>query len=145
MDPRITALQSTSFSGRLADLLPNESRNELCKVICGNLDRVSAKGDHRVGACMWMPGHLERQGIPRLQEKLQNMVRAISSKPVWNSTSDPGLPIAAPLRDLRPRCPEVDPDTKRGASCETPMWTGTIVSGTAAMPETMTCRPCAPT
>ena len=52
MGPRITALQSTTFSGRrlirrqiakvqeTVDLLPNESSNELCKVICGHLDRV---------------------------------------------------------------------------------------------------------
>ena len=56
--------------------MPNESRNELCKIICEHLDWVTAKGDYKVGACMGMLEHLEQHGILRLPEKRQNMVRA---------------------------------------------------------------------
>ncbi len=93
MDPRITALQSTTFCGRrltrrqiaevqeTVEMLPNESRKELCRIICEHLNWVTAKGDYRVGACMGMLDHLEQHGILRLPEKRQNMVRANNSKP----------------------------------------------------------------
>ena len=68
MDPRITELRSTTFSGRrvnrrqIADiqetvaLFPNDSRNELAKTICEHLGWRTAKGSYRVGACLGMPG-----------------------------------------------------------------------------------------
>ena len=124
MDPRITALHSTTFSGRrltrrqiaevreTVDLLPNESRKELCRIICEHLDWVTAKGDDKVGACMGMLEHLERHGILRLPEKRQNMVRANSNKPVWGSASDPAPPVSAPLKELQPLGLEVVTDTE---------------------------------
>ena len=124
MDPRITALNSTTFSGRrltrrqvaevqeTVDLLPNDSRNELCKTICEHLNWVTAKGDYKVGACMGMLEHLEQHGIVRLPEKRQNMVRPDSSKPVWSSASDPGPLISAPLGELQPLGLELVTDTE---------------------------------
>ena len=56
MDPRIAALKSTTFLGRrftrrqIADiaetveLFPNDSRNELSKTICENLNWTTPKG-----------------------------------------------------------------------------------------------------
>ncbi len=123
MDPRITALQSTTFSGRrltrrqLAEIqetveqFPNESRNELCKIICEHLDWVTAKGDYKVGAFMGMLEHLERHGILRLPEKRRNMVRANGDKPVRSSASDPAPPVSAPLKELQPLGLEVVTDT----------------------------------
>ncbi len=124
MDPRITALQSAIFFGRrltwrqfaevreTVEQLPNESRNELCKIICEHLDWVTAKGDDKVGACMGMLEHLEQHGILRLPEKRQNMVRANSGKPVRSSASATGPLISAPLMNLQPLGPEVVTDTE---------------------------------
>ena len=124
MDPRIIALQSTTFSGRrltrrqIAEVqetvgqLANEIPNELRKIICGHLDGLTAKGDDTVGACMEMLEHLEQHGILRLQEKRQNMVRADSGKLVWSSASDPGPRISAPLTELQPLGPEVVTDAE---------------------------------
>ena len=59
------------MTGQIAEVqetveqLPNESRNELCKIICEHLDWVTAKGDYKVGACMGMLEHLEQHGIAR--------------------------------------------------------------------------------
>ena len=114
MDPRIEALKSTSFSGRrltrqqIADiqetvtLLPNESRNELCKTICEHLNWVTAKGDYKIGACMRMLEHLERHGIVRLPPKRQTMARSATSGPVWTTETDEQPAIAVPLSDLQP-------------------------------------------
>ncbi len=119
MDPRITALQSTTFSGRrlsrrqiaevqeTVEMLPNESRNEMCKIICEHLDWVTAKGDDKVGVCTGMFEQFEQRGILRLSERRQNMVRAKSGKPVWSSVSDPEPPISAQLEDLQPLGREV--------------------------------------
>ena len=96
MDPRIAALQSTTFSGRrltrrqiaevqeTVEQLANESRNELCKIFCEHLDWVTAKGDDKAGACIGMPENLEQRGIVRLPEKRQNTVRANSGRPAWS-------------------------------------------------------------
>ncbi|MCY4242748.1 MAG: hypothetical protein OXD36_13525 [Rhodobacter sp.] len=74
MDPRITDLKSTTFSGRrltrrqIADiqetveLLPNDSRNELAKTIRGHLGWTKARGDYRVGAFLGMPGRSRATG-----------------------------------------------------------------------------------
>ncbi len=74
MDPRITDLRSTTFSGRrltrrqIADvqetvaLFPNDSRNELAKTIRGHLGWTTARGDYRVGACLGMPGRSRATG-----------------------------------------------------------------------------------
>lgn len=114
MDPRITALRSTTFSGRrltrrqiaeiqeTVGLLANDSRNELCKVICEHLNWVTAKGDYKVSACMKMLEHLEQHGILALPGKKQNMVRRSSEKPVWTPASDPQPVIAEPLSALQP-------------------------------------------
>ncbi len=67
MDQRIIGMKSTTFSGRrvnrrrFADiqktvaLPPNNSRNELVKMICGHLGWTTAKGECRVGACLGVP------------------------------------------------------------------------------------------
>ena len=114
MDPRIAALKSTSFSGRrltrqqIADvqetvtLLPNESRNELCKTICEHLNWVTAKGDYKIGACMGMLEHLEHHGIVRLPPKRQAMARSAASRPVWTAETDEQPAIAVPLSALQP-------------------------------------------
>ncbi|MCY4242813.1 MAG: hypothetical protein OXD36_13865 [Rhodobacter sp.] len=74
MDPRITNLKSTTFSGRrvnrqrIADiqetvgLFPNDSRNELAKTIRGHLGWTKARGDYRVGAFLGMPGRSRATG-----------------------------------------------------------------------------------
>ncbi len=74
MDPRITDLRSTAFSGRrltrrrIADvqetvaLFPNDSRNELARTIRQRLGWRTARGDYRVGACPGMPGRSRATG-----------------------------------------------------------------------------------
>ena len=71
MDPKITALRTTTFFGRrltraqTADVqetvahLPNGSRNGLCRVICEHLNWKTAKGACRVGACLAVLESLE--------------------------------------------------------------------------------------
>ncbi len=68
MDPRITDLKSTTFSGRrvnrrqIADiqetvgLFLNDNRNELAKTIRQRLGWRTAKGSYRVGVCLGMSG-----------------------------------------------------------------------------------------
>ncbi|MCY4137133.1 MAG: hypothetical protein OXF56_02550, partial [Rhodobacteraceae bacterium] len=62
MAPRITALKSTTFLGRrftlrqfadiqkMVALLPNDSRNELSRTTCENLNWTTPKGEYRVAA-----------------------------------------------------------------------------------------------
>ncbi len=116
MDPRITELRSTTFSGRrvnrrqIADiqetvgLFPNDSRNELAKTICEHLGWRTAKGAYRVGACLGMLETLESHGILRLPARREESVRdaGAADRPAWTSASDPRPEIAAPLADLRP-------------------------------------------
>ncbi len=114
MDPRITDLKSTTFSGRrltrrqIADiqktvvLFPNHSRNELAKTLCEHLNWVSAKGDYRVGACMKLLETLERHGILTLPPKREAQVRDMTPGPVWTSASDRRPALCADLSDLRP-------------------------------------------
>ena len=114
MDPRITDLKSTTFSGRrltrrqIADiqktvaLFPNHSRNELAKTFCEHLNWVSAKGDYKVGACMKLLEALERHGILTLPPKREAQVRDMTSGPVWTSASDRRPALCADLSDLRP-------------------------------------------
>ena len=114
MDPRITDLKSTTFSGRrltrrqIADiqktvaLFPNHSRNELAKTLCEHLNWVSAKGDYRVGACMKLLEALERHGILALPPKREAQVRDMTSGPVWTSASDRRPALCVDLSDLRP-------------------------------------------
>ena len=75
MDPRITALKSTTFLGRrftrrqIADiqetveLFPNDSRNELSMTICEHLNWTTPKGDYRISAGLRLLEHLEECGI----------------------------------------------------------------------------------
>ncbi|MCY4151733.1 MAG: hypothetical protein OXE94_05795 [Aestuariivita sp.] len=71
MDQRLIDLKTITFSGRqltrkqLQDVqgtvahLPNESRNELAKVIGEHLNWKTAKGDNKVAACLGMLATLE--------------------------------------------------------------------------------------
>ena len=125
MDPRITDLKSTTFSGRrltrrqIADiqktvvLFPNHSRNELAKTLCEHLNWVSAKGDYRVGACMKLLETLERHGILTLPPKREAQVRDMTPGPVWTSASDRRPALCADLSDLRPLRLEPVTDTDR--------------------------------
>ncbi len=75
MDPRIKALKSTAFLGRrftrrqIADIaetvemLPNDSRSELSKTICGHLSWTTPKGDYRTAAGLRLLERLEECGI----------------------------------------------------------------------------------
>ncbi len=126
MDPRITDLKSTTFSGRrvnrrqIADiqetvaLFPNDSRNELAKTICEHLGWTTAKGDYRVGACLGMLETLESHGILRLPPRREESVRdaRAADRPAWTPASDPQPEIAAPLADLRPLKLESVTDTE---------------------------------
>ena len=114
MDPRIADLKSTTFSGRrltrrqIAEvqktvaLFPHQSRNELAKTICEHLNRVTAKGDYRVGVCMKFLEALERLGILTLPPKRQSKVRDMRSGPAWSVASDRQPELCAELCDLRP-------------------------------------------
>ncbi len=126
MDPRITDLKSTTFSGRrvnrrqIADiqetvaLFPNDSRNELAKTICEHLGWRTAKGSYRVGACLGMLETLESHGILTLPPRREESVRdaRAADRPAWTSASDPRPEIAAPLAALRPLRVEPVTDTE---------------------------------
>ena len=115
MDRRIIDLKTTTFSGRqltrkqlqavqeTVDHLPNESRNELAKVICEHLHWKTKKGDYKVAACLGMLEKLARQGIITLPARREAMVRNnTQQKPVWTSESDPQPLIAVSLAALSP-------------------------------------------
>ena len=98
MDPRITALKSTIFSGprltrrQIADvqetveLLPNDSRHAPAKTICEHLNWKTAKGSYRVGACLGMLGTLEGHDILRRENSVRDVKAA--DRPAWTSASD---------------------------------------------------------
>ncbi len=74
-DPRTEALKSAAFFGRrftrrqIADIaetvamLPNDSRNELSKTVCGHLGWTTPKGGCRVSACLRVLERLEECGV----------------------------------------------------------------------------------
>ena len=90
MDPRIAALKSTTFHGRrftrrqIADiqetveLFPNDSRKELSKTICENLNWTTPKGEYRVAADLRFLEHLEECGILTLPEKRNTAAKTAS-------------------------------------------------------------------
>ena len=114
MDPRIEALKSTTFSGRrltrcqiaeirdIVEFLPGTNRNRLCRLICEQLNWVSAKGELRIGTCLSMLEKLERHGILTLPPKVESNRRRMDGRPVWPSASGPQPRIEARLADLRP-------------------------------------------
>ena len=114
MDPRIAALTSTTFLGRrftrrqIADiaetveLFPNDSRNELSKTICENLNWTTPKGEYRVAAGLRLLEHLEACGILALPA-LRNTAAKSAPKPIVHvRASDPQPEIACDLAALEP-------------------------------------------
>ena len=114
MDPRIAALESTTFLGRrltrrqIADiqetveLFPNDSRNELSKTICENLNWTTPKGDYRVAAGLRLLEHLEECGILTLPEKRTTAPKWERKPIVHVRASDPQPEIACGLDVLEP-------------------------------------------
>ncbi len=114
MDPRIAALKSTTFLGRrftrrqIADiretveLFPNDSRNELSKTICENLNWTTPKGEYRVAAGLRLLEHLEECGILTLPEKRNTAAKSEPKPIVHVRASDPQPEIACGLEALEP-------------------------------------------
>ncbi len=102
MDPRIENLKTTTFFGKrltrrqvsamqeAVELLPNDSRRELARTLCENLDWHTPSGSCRERFCLWVLEQLESLGILTLPER-----------------REPGEPVDAPLRDLEPVTLEV--------------------------------------
>ncbi len=113
MDPRITALKSTTFLGRrftrrqIADiqetveLFPNDSRNELSMTICEHLNWTTPKGDYRISAGLRLLEHLEECGILSLPAS-RNPVAKTRKPIVHVRASDPQPEIACGLGALEP-------------------------------------------
>ena len=114
MDPRIEALKSTTFLGRrftrrqitdiqeIVALLPNDSRNELSKTICENLNWTTPKGEYRVSAGLRFLEHLEECGILTLPEKRNTAAKSAPKPIVHVRASDPQPEIACGLEALEP-------------------------------------------
>ena len=112
MDPKIKALKSKTFFGRrltrqqIADiqetvaLLPNDSRNELCKTICEHLNWKTAKGDYRVRACMAMLEYLEQRGILKLPSVAESKRPSCDAKPIQTAATNPQPEISATAAEL---------------------------------------------
>ena len=114
MDPRIAALKSTTFLGRrftrrqIADiqetvgLFPNDSRKELSKTICENLNWTTPRGECRVAAGLRLLEHLEECGILTLPEKRNTAAKSEPKPIVHVRASDPQPEIACGLEALEP-------------------------------------------
>ena len=131
MDAAIKSLKSTTFSGRrltrrqiaeirdIVGFLPGTSRNRLCRLICEQLNWVSARGDLRIGACLSMLEKLERRGILTLPPR-----RSRASAAAWTAARS-GPPPPARSRGSRPgsptsgRCAWFRPRTPKAGSCGT--------------------------
>ena len=123
MDPRITTLKATTLSGRrlargrTADVqetvahLPNGSRNGPVKVIRGHLNRKTAKGHCRVGACMGMLEILEARGVLKLPAKREARAGDGDGTPVRITESGPQPETGATLAQLAPAPLEPVTDT----------------------------------
>ena len=114
MDPKIKALKSTTFLGRrftrrqiaevqeLVEIFPNDSRNELAKIICNHLNWLTPKGGYRIAAALRFLERLESCEIVTLPE-LRNTVAKSSHKPIAHiRASDPQPQITEKLADLEP-------------------------------------------
>ncbi len=86
MDQRIIGMKSTTFSERrvnrrqVADiqeavaLLPNDSRNELAKMICGHLGWTTAKDRSRYKGDFWAKVYRRNYARPRMTPDLVHSV-----------------------------------------------------------------------
>ena len=95
MDPRITALRSTTFQGRrltrrqLAAVqetvlsFPGLSRREVAHTICEQLHWHTAKGGNRIQAALRMLEELEGLGVLSLPAKDLSRVRGARKPVVW--------------------------------------------------------------
>ena len=114
MDPRITALQSTTFQGRrltrrqIAAVqetvlsFPGLSRRELAHTICEQLRWHTAKGDNRIQAVLRMLEELERLGVLSLPTKDLSQARGARKPVVWGSRTDAPAAIEGDLDALLP-------------------------------------------
>ncbi len=114
MDPRITALKSTTFFGRrltrrqIADiqetvaLFPAISRNELGHTICEHLNWRAPSGRNRVAVCLRMLEELERLGILTLPARDEAQVRGPQEAMARSERTAPAAAIAEDLAALMP-------------------------------------------
>ena len=112
MDPRIEALESTTFYGKrltrkqialmqeTVALFPKDSRRELARTLCENFNWHTPSGTFREQFCLRVLEALEDLGILTLPARRDRGGRR--GPPVRTAASDPGAPISEPLRDLEP-------------------------------------------
>ena len=112
MDPRIEALESTTFYGKrltrkqialmqeTVALFPKDSRRELARTLCENFNWHTPSGTFREQFCLRVLEALEDLGILTLPARRDRGGRR--GPPVRTVASDPGAPISEPLRDLEP-------------------------------------------
>ena len=114
MDPRITALRSTTFQGRRLTRrqlsavqetvlsFPGLSRRELAHTICEQLHWHTAKGGTRIQAALRMLEELEGLGVLSLPAKDLSRVRGARKPVVWGSRTDAPPVIEEGLEALLP-------------------------------------------
>ena len=94
-----------SHAQEVVALFPRLSRKELARTLCEHWGWFGPGGGAEVRACTKVLERLEREGVLRLPEKCESMVRRGGAKPVIE-TSDPRLApcatISLPLDQLRP-------------------------------------------
>ena len=117
MDPRIENLETTTFLGKrltrkrialmqeTVELFPNDSRRELARTLCENLNWRTPSGTYREQFCLRVLEELEALGILTLPERRERGGRR--GPPVRTEAGEPGEPVDAPLRDLEPVTLEV--------------------------------------